>query len=202
MQKSKIGFSPTELKLVNDRELILTKTRAIETVYTLFGEIGTSLFENFKTMQTIYPEVFAILPKISKGENYLGFPWVMLDYPRYFHQKHGHFAFRVFFWWGHYFMVQVHVSDRFANFIDKFILHESFKDFAQFNETYLGHPTDPWDNTLPQPAMYRSFDYDPNNKAFANSYGKIMVPVRFDNCNELPEIVLKLGSIARDIMEH
>jgi len=38
----------------------------------------------------------AIAPKISKGENYEGLPWVILDFPRYF-DKENVFAIRCFF---------------------------------------------------------------------------------------------------------
>jgi hypothetical protein len=51
-------------------------------------------------------------PKISKGENYKGFPWVVLDYPRNF-GKEDVFAVRTMFWWGHYFSVTLHLKGRF-----------------------------------------------------------------------------------------
>ena len=40
--------------------------------------------------------------KISRGENYRGLPYLILDYPAYFSQK-DIFAFRTMFWWGHFF---------------------------------------------------------------------------------------------------
>ncbi len=40
--------------------------------------------------------------KISKGENYKGLPYLVLDYPRKF-KTQDIFAYRVMFWWGHYF---------------------------------------------------------------------------------------------------
>jgi hypothetical protein len=48
-------------------------------------------------------------PKISKGENYLGLPYVMLDYPRLFTREHV-LAIRTMFWWGHYFSATLHLS--------------------------------------------------------------------------------------------
>ena len=48
-------------------------------------------------------------PKISRGENYKGLPWVMLDYPRVF-GKEDVFAIRTMFWWGHAFSVTLHLK--------------------------------------------------------------------------------------------
>lgn len=51
-------------------------------------------------------------PKISRGENYKGFPWVVLDYPRSFGREDV-FAIRSLFWWGHYFSVTLHLKGRY-----------------------------------------------------------------------------------------
>jgi hypothetical protein len=48
-------------------------------------------------------------PKISKGENYKGLPWVMLDYPRVFGREDV-CAIRTMFWWGHAFSVTLHLK--------------------------------------------------------------------------------------------
>jgi hypothetical protein len=48
-------------------------------------------------------------PKISKGENYKGLPWVMCDYPRLFNRQDT-FAIRSMFWWGHFFSVTLHLK--------------------------------------------------------------------------------------------
>ncbi|MEI9808974.1 MAG: hypothetical protein WDO16_14545 [Bacteroidota bacterium] len=55
------------------------------------------------------PEVIKISPKISKGENYKGLPYLVLDYPRYF-EKDNHFAVRSMFWWGNFFSSTLHLS--------------------------------------------------------------------------------------------
>ena len=50
-------------------------------------------------------------PKISRGENYRGLPWVMLDYPRAFGREDV-LAIRTMFWWGHGFNVTLHLKGR------------------------------------------------------------------------------------------
>ncbi len=48
-------------------------------------------------------------PKVSRGENYRGLPWVMLDYPRVFGRADV-LAIRTFFLWGHGFSVTLHLK--------------------------------------------------------------------------------------------
>lgn len=47
--------------------------------------------------------------KITKGENYRGLPYVIADYPRLFTPE-SVMAYRILFWWGHYFSCTWHLS--------------------------------------------------------------------------------------------
>lgn len=51
-------------------------------------------------------------PKVSRGENYRGLPWVMLDFPRVFGRADV-FAIRTMFWWGHGFNITLHLKGTF-----------------------------------------------------------------------------------------
>ena len=62
------------------------------------------LSEQYRTLGEKYGS-----PKISKGENYRGLPYVMLDYPRLFGREEV-LAIRTFFWWGHGFSVTLHLK--------------------------------------------------------------------------------------------
>jgi hypothetical protein len=53
-------------------------------------------------------------PKIAKGENYKGLPYVMLDYPRIFGREDV-LAIRTMFWWGHAFNVTLHLKGQYKN---------------------------------------------------------------------------------------
>ena len=48
-------------------------------------------------------------PKVSRGENYRGLPWVMLDYPRVFGREDV-LAIRTMFLWGHGFNITLHLK--------------------------------------------------------------------------------------------
>ncbi len=117
MNAAKIQLSEEELQLVQNAAWVLTKNKIIQKVYDLFGILS----EEMKTALEQVPmpeEILQAPPKISKGENYRGLPYVMLDYPRFF-TREDIFAIRSFFWWGNYFSVTLHLKGVYkALFID------------------------------------------------------------------------------------
>jgi len=82
--------------------------------------------------ETLLTALMQTTPKISKGENYKGLPWVILDYPRLF----GHediFAIRTMFWWGHAFSLTLHLKGKYKEMfmpdIERFSLEPDMADF-------------------------------------------------------------------------
>jgi hypothetical protein len=109
-EKTKITLSANELELVCNKEWILTKQAIIEKVYQLFGTLAISMQQYVEENKGALPkEASAANPKISRGENYKGLPYVMLDYPRYF-TKESTLAIRTLFWWGNFFSINLHLS--------------------------------------------------------------------------------------------
>ena len=95
-----------EMQLVTDAQILITKNTIIRKVYGLFGKLSEEYREEVNCKiagQNL------ISPKISRGENYLGLPYVILDYPRQF-AKDDVFAIRSFFWWGNFFSITLHLS--------------------------------------------------------------------------------------------
>ena len=74
-------FSDAELQMACNTEIILTKNRIIDKVCHEFGLIGNNLAESLSPLLARMPEEITVMPKVSKGEQYRGMPWVMLDYP-------------------------------------------------------------------------------------------------------------------------
>jgi hypothetical protein len=97
---AKVQFSAEEMRLMSDPTWILTKNSAIRKVVEMFGDLSGQ-------WRGVLP--WDCDPRISKGEQYKGLPWVMLDYPRVF-GKEDIFAIRTMFWWGHYFSVMLHLK--------------------------------------------------------------------------------------------
>lgn len=105
MDSAKLRLSPEELSLVSDPGIILTKNAIIQKVYLLFGVLA----DDFRGVLDLPGDIAAIAPKIARGENYLGLPYVMLDYPRYF-SSGDIMAVRCFFWWGNFFSITLHLK--------------------------------------------------------------------------------------------
>lgn len=109
-KETKITLSSKELELVCNRDWILTKHIIIDKVYKLFGKLAVSMQERVQQIASTLPrEAAESNPKISRGENYQGLPYVMLDYPRHF-TKEFTLAIRTFFWWGNFFSINLHLS--------------------------------------------------------------------------------------------
>lgn len=90
-----------------DADFILRKNRIIEKVFALFGALQEAMAAEPAIGGLQLPE--AQPAKISKGEQYQGLPYVMLDYPRQF-SRGNIFACRSFFWWGRYFSITLHLA--------------------------------------------------------------------------------------------
>jgi hypothetical protein len=122
MQASKILFSAEEISLAENGELILTKNSIIKKVISLFASLADVYREVADDHRQELPgEFFDLSPKISRGEQYLGLPYVMLDYPRIF-SKENVFAIRTFFWWGNYFSLTLHLKGGYKESFQKKIL--------------------------------------------------------------------------------
>jgi hypothetical protein len=89
-----------------------------------------------------FPEaISAIPPKITKGEQCLGLPYRVLDYPRFF-EKTDVFAIRTLFWWGNFFSVTLQLAGKWKAEAMSPIL----SSFSQLQEAgaYICTGNDPW----------------------------------------------------------
>lgn len=148
MEVSKIQLSPAERELIKNAEIILTKNRVLEKVKALLDEVQQQQLA-FVSAKDLKDPVFSISPKISKGENYLGLPYLILDYPR--QSSEGRFFFiRTMFWWGNFFSCTLHLA---AN--SKEQLHERIVANHKHLENYfVSISNDPWVHHL-GPNEYR-----------------------------------------------
>jgi hypothetical protein len=139
MEMSKIHLSPSEAELMQNAAIILTKNSVLEKIRNLLEDVQDRqlAFVHQNGLQTIDP--FFISPKISKGENYRGLPYIILDYPRTSTEKN-FFFIRSMFWWGHYFSSTLHLSGNYkTTFLDSI---KSSYDFLK--DYYIGISNDQW----------------------------------------------------------
>lgn len=137
MQGSKIRLSPAEAALFSDANVILTKNSVINKTVDLLAEAQSQMMaEAPHLVHEISPS-----PKISKGENYLGLPYIILDYPRV-SNGNGLFFIRSMFWWGNFYSSTLQVAGSFKTTNTDF-LQQSYKELADKNY-FIGVNTDPW----------------------------------------------------------
>lgn len=143
MANANVKLSQSELLLVCDEQFILTKNSIINKVYLLFGMLSDVFAEHKKKFSNIFSEeVQKCSPKIYKGENYRGLPYVMLDYPRYFTREDA-FSIRCLFWWGNFFSITLHLSgkylEKYGDKIYKNLLQENNQWYICINEDQWEH---------------------------------------------------------------
>jgi hypothetical protein len=135
MQGSKIRLSPAEAALIGNAEVILTKNRIIEKTVALLAEVQSSL-----TAGESFSPSFSS-PKISKGENYNGLPYVVLDYPRV-SKGENLFFIRSMFWWGNFFSSTLQLAGHYkqSNLLNLFSAYETLAA----SDYFIGINADPW----------------------------------------------------------
>jgi hypothetical protein len=138
MSNAKVRLSLKEQELVLNADWILTKNAVIQKLYTFFGALSEQYQTQLQQCSGLANEAAcAVAPKISRGENYEGLPWVMLDYPRYF-SGNDVFAIRSFFWWGNQVSITLHLSGKFKTFYSNAI--QQYFHLRNGNP----HPTHEW----------------------------------------------------------
>lgn len=108
MNEAKIQFSVSEMELMNNADIILTKNRVIQKIKSLFEDLQDQMIVEPKADEN-ESLLFKVPGKISRGENYNGLPYLILDYPRKFEGKNI-FTIRTMFWWGNFFSSTLHIS--------------------------------------------------------------------------------------------
>jgi len=125
---------------MQNAEIILTKNRVLEKIKNLLEEVQekqTGLIEKYSSINK--SGIFNIPPKISRGENYLGLPYLILDYPR--HSTHNSFFFiRTMFWWGNFFSCTLHLAKESKKRCERNIVDSYFP----LNEYYISVKEDEW----------------------------------------------------------
>lgn len=144
MNEAKIRLSQKEMELVNDTAVILTKNVVLQKVLQLLGDVlekQQAFLQNNR--MDLPPEITRSSPKISRGENYRGLPYFVLDFPKCF-EKDDIFAVRTMFWWGHFFSITLHLSGRFKEMFEQKIITAT--DALRENNFYYCINDEAWEH--------------------------------------------------------
>ena len=123
---------------------ILTKNRILQKARYLLEGIQAEQQDMLDLYKQHLPvEVLKTSPKISKGENYKGLPYLILDNPRCF-DKEKILAVRTMFWWGNFFSVTLHLSGSYKKMFEEKII-ASYKTLKENNFSLCNHNKE-WDH--------------------------------------------------------
>lgn len=151
MEVPKIQLSPTELQLASDAEIILTKNSIMQKTISLFEMLGEEM-----RIAAANAHWAGVPPKVSRGEQYRGLPYVVLDYPRIASGNDLLFI-RTMFWWGHHFSSTLQLAGSYREQYGA-VLQKQFTALSQ-RDFYVGGSPDPWqhhfgkDNYAPVAAL-------------------------------------------------
>ena len=109
---NKIEFTDREFQIIQDQEFLLTKSKALSKIDDLLSKVRSELKLAIKDYSIMHPAFSKFkTSKISRGENYRGLPYLVLDYPAVFSAEDS-FAFRTMFWWGNFFSCTLHLQGK------------------------------------------------------------------------------------------
>ena len=180
------------MELVSSPEIILTKNAILQKIKSFLEAVQIRQLDILKPYASKFPEeVLKTSPKISRGENYKGLPWLVLDNPRHF-QHNNIFAIRTMFWWGNFFSITLHLSgnnknDLLKNFISNISLLAK-------NDFYIYNGIKEWEHDM-NPISYKKIsagEEDELKKIFsANSFVKLAVKFPIDSLEAIENKLLR-----------
>lgn len=141
MDEAKIQFSAAEMDLMNNANIILTKNAVLQKIKAMLEELQHTMMHIAADESYASDAVFQDRGKISRGENYVGLPYMVLDYPRQFGLT-DIFVIRTMFWWGHFFSVTLQLSGKYKDECAPKI--RNAYDVLVKQEFFIGVAHDPW----------------------------------------------------------
>ncbi len=158
---------------------------------SLFQNVRDDLSNQLATPTQFLPKGTDISSgKISKGENYKGLPYMVLDYPRYF-SKEDIFLMRTMFWWGNEFSAMLILKgqpyEELKPALRSFLSHEIAQDF------YLCVGDSPWDYHFGE-GNFRKISAMNNEElksALAQPFFKLAQKIPLESYENLPSFALR-----------
>lgn len=169
---------------------ILTKNGILQKVKLLLGNVQVAQQDQ---LAGIPAEVVRTGAKISRGENYRGLPYLVLDQPRYF-GKEDVFAIRILFWWGHFFSNTLHLAGRYKILYEEKIIGAF--DALRTAGIYICIHTEQWEHHF-DPDNYVALDTIPADR-FASiirqgSFVKLAAKMGLERWEEAEEKLLLIS---------
>lgn len=193
MDATKLRLSEKEMELVSNADLILTKNLIIQKVMHLLGLVQAQQHHYLQSFSSqLTEDVFLTPAKISKGENYRGLPYLILDQPRFFN-KENVFAIRHLFWWGNFFSSTLHLSGSPKKLYEEKIIN-SFESLSK-EDFYICINMDQWQHHFDESnfmPVYKLTVTDFGKTIRNNSFIKLSKKILFEKWNKMEENFLEI----------
>lgn len=183
-----IPLSEREIEVIKDKDFLRIKRSALSKIEELLSQTQIVLSKSIHNSTHQFPLKTNFSPaKISRGENYRGLPYLVLDYPSTF-SKENIFAFRTMFYWGNFFSVTIHLQgeslDHYRNRIA-----ENF-NFILGKNVFISVGETPWEY------HYESDNYIPLLKEHQglieqSSFLKLSKKIELKNWEQVPEFAFE-----------
>lgn len=142
MNSAKLRLSAEEEALISNSRLILTKNRLLEEITRFLAAVQQQQQQWLTENGLALPEQLRNTGhRITRGEQYLGLPYRVLDFPRLYGEKEV-FAIRTLFLWGHAFSVTLHLAGSWQQQALPYL--EKAWPALQEQQFYVCTGTDPW----------------------------------------------------------
>lgn len=131
-----------ELSLIKDTGFLIAKAEITKKLYKLMEAVKIDLKEVIENSNFNFPNRTRIENgKISRGENYLNLPYMVLDFPSLF-LKDDVFAYRTMFWWGNFFSATLQLQGKsYRNYRNK--IADNI-DYLENKNIFIGVGKSPW----------------------------------------------------------
>jgi hypothetical protein len=192
MEQTKIHLLASEMEMVSSPEIILTKNAILQKIKNFFEQIQIKQQDILKDYVSQLPQdVLRTSPKISRGENYKGLPWLVLDNPRHF-QHNNIFAIRTMFWWGNFFSITLQLSGNNKTNILKKLFQNIL--LLKENQFYVYTGNDEWEHDL-DPSSYKKLAAlavnELENIVSANNFLKLAIKLPIDSLEAIEDKLLR-----------
>lgn len=172
-----ITLTEYEQQLVTNADVLLAKNSIIKKVYDMFGVLSETYQQHMLNDETTGA-------KISRGENYLGLPYVMLDYPRHF-GKTDICAIRTFFWWGNYFSITLQLAGSYQQKYEQHLQHAISKGLL--DDWFISSLGDAWNHRFEH--NYLPVDKRQNYKLNEVPFIKVAAKISLEQWSEAEEFL-------------
>jgi len=137
-------FTPHEKGYLGDVDFLLTKRAISDKINGLFNSALKQAEDSLKAFPS---HALKNTFKISKGDNYKGLPYFVLDYPRLFSKKDV-FNCRLLIWWGNLFSFSFHLEGQSRQqYMNQIV---NCYEFLACNDYYLCTNDNPWEHYFKQ----------------------------------------------------